>query len=87
MEDSPDEPVSYYLRGVAFLGKKKLEMGKASIFGSRERANELSQQACESFRQAINKDLNLRLCPDCGYRASSRTNFCMHCGGRLLTAN
>ena len=87
VEDSPDEPVSYYLRGVAYLGKKRLEEGKASIFGSREKARELSQQARESFRQAVDKDPDLRLCPDCGYRASSSTNFCMHCGGRLLTAN
>jgi len=85
--ESPDEPVSYYLRGVAYLGKKRLEEGKTSIFGSKEKAIEFSQQALESFKQAIDKDPNLRLCPDCGYRASSRTNFCMHCGGRLLTAN
>ncbi len=85
--ESPDEPVSYYLRGVAYLGKKRLEEGKSSIFGSKERASEFSQQAHESFKQAIDKDLNLRLCPDCGYRAASPTNFCMHCGGRLLTAN
>lgn len=87
VEEFPDEPLQYYLRGVAYLGKKRLEEGKASIFGSKERTGEFSQLAHESFRMAVEKGPGLRLCPDCGYKASSTTNFCMHCGGRLLTAD
>ena len=87
VEESPDEPVSYYLRGVAYLGKKRVEEGKLSILGSKDKARELSQLAHDNFKHAVDKDPNLRLCPNCGYRAPASTNFCIHCGGRLITAN
>jgi tetratricopeptide (TPR) repeat protein len=87
VEESPEDPDTYYFKGVALLGKRKTEESKRGIFKRGERAEELSQRARENFEQAIKRNQSLRLCPDCGYRTSSRTNFCIHCGSRLLSGN
>jgi tetratricopeptide (TPR) repeat protein len=87
LEESPENPDTHYLRGVALLGKRKTEEDKRGIFKRGERADELSQRARESFEQAIKLDQSLRLCLNCGTRTSSRTNFCMHCGCRLFSAD
>jgi len=66
--------------------KKKAEAGR-SIFSRGESMDGLSERARESFQQALMMGYGWRLCPGCGCRAPSETNFCAHCGGRLLTGD
>jgi tetratricopeptide (TPR) repeat protein len=86
IEEYPDDPDVYYLRGVAYIGKRQKEKGKPGIFKGREREEELYQQARESFEQALRIDQSMRLCLDCGYQTSSCSNFCIYCGGSLFSS-
>lgn len=78
-------PEAYYFRGVALLGKKKKAEGKRGVFNRGESAEELSGRAREDFKQALKGGYGWRLCPGCGYRASSETSFCANCGSKLLS--
>lgn len=86
-EENPGTPDMHYFKGVALLGmKKKAERGR-SIIRRGESMDGLSEQARESFQQALMMGYGWRLCPRCGCRMSSETNFCAHCGERLLTGD
>jgi len=87
IEESPGNPDMHYFRGVAILSLKKKAEGRRGIFNRGEGVDELSEQARESFEQALMMGYGWRLCPGCGCRAPSETNFCAHCGGRLLTGD
>jgi tetratricopeptide (TPR) repeat protein len=82
--ENPEEPDAYYFRGVALLNKRRIAESKGLVLDREEKMRRLSEQAYESFVQALERDRDLRICPECGYRTSSHPNFCMYCGKKLL---
>jgi len=74
IEENPENPNTYYFRGIALIKKMKT-LGKFK---------EVSEEALSNFEQALRKGFRWRICPGCGYRTSSTLNFCMRCGKNLL---
>jgi tetratricopeptide (TPR) repeat protein len=80
IKEDPKNPNTYYFNGVTLLKKMK----KFKPMRRMRKVEELSEMARMNFEQAMKKGFEWRVCPECGYRTPSKTNFCMRCGEKLL---
>lgn len=81
IKEAPENPNAYYFNGIALLKTMKIIEKPMRRIGKVE---ELSEMAHSNFEQALKKGFKWRICLECGYRTSSKTNFCMRCGEKLL---
>lgn len=85
IKENPENPNAYYFRGIALIKKMKMIEKKGSILRPIKKIKEFSEEVYSNFKQALKRGFKWRICPGCGYRTSSMTNFCMRCGKKLIT--
>ena len=74
-----ENPSLYYLQGVALM-KRNRERGASQLID----ATSIEREEIQAFSEALRKGYEGKICSGCGYRTSSRVNFCSLCGEKLL---